>query len=159
MVIILIGALSALGIGLFARSSAFSPLLATQQLQSATLLAQQAALAGNSSRSNVHIRKTSKEFEFIIGATDDPDDPNNTTFFIRREGASMRHSEDGRSSYDGIPADPNSLTITFDSMGRIKSPVAGQNIDFQIRQSSGSIEFHLCLSSLGAVYQGKCDDS
>ena len=42
-VIALIGVLSALGIGLFARSSAFSPLLATQQLASATLLAQQAA--------------------------------------------------------------------------------------------------------------------
>ena len=46
MVIILIGVLSVLGIGLFTRSSAFSPLLATQQLQSAALLAQQAALAG-----------------------------------------------------------------------------------------------------------------
>ena len=51
MVIILIGVLSALGVGLFASRSAFSPLLATQQLASATLLAQQAALAGNSSNS------------------------------------------------------------------------------------------------------------
>ena len=46
-VLILIGVLSALGVGLFASRSAFSPLLATQQLASATLLAQQAALAGN----------------------------------------------------------------------------------------------------------------
>ena len=52
MVIILIGVLSALGVGLFARSSAFSPLLAAQQLESATLLAQQAALAGNTTTTN-----------------------------------------------------------------------------------------------------------
>ena len=57
MVIILIGVISAIGIGLFARSSTFSPLLATQQLASATLLAQQAALAGNS--------VNTEEFQFL----------------------------------------------------------------------------------------------
>src|SRR5690554_4268760 len=141
MVIILIGVLSALGIGLFARSSAFSPFLATQQLASATLLAQQAALAGNPANS-VTIRETPNAFEF---------DAADSRFSIRREGASMAYQVAGQSGFTPIPG--GGFTINFDPMGRLASPFSGQSLQFQI---SGDSDFTLCLSSLGAVYQGPC---
>lgn len=141
MVIILIGVLSALGVGLFARTSAFSPLLATQQLASATLLAQQAALAGNPSTS-VTIRQTSNAFEFEAAGS---------LFSIRREGASMAYQEAGQSGLTPIPG--GGFTINFDRMGRLAAPFSGQSLQFQI---SGDSDFTLCLSSLGAVYQGPC---
>jgi len=140
MVIILIGALSALGIGLFARSPAFNPLLATQQLSSATLLAQQAALAGNSSNSVV-IRQLPDELQFDAGGD---------TFTLSREGASMSYRAGG-GPFAPVPS--TGLTVSFDGLGRVAAPVARENIDFRI---TGASQFHLCLSSLGAVYQGAC---
>lgn len=141
MVIVLIGTLSALGVGLFARNTAFSPLLATQQLASATLLAQQAALAGNPSNS-VTIRQTSNAFEFEAA---------DSLFSIRREGASMAYQEVGQSGLTAIPG--GGLTINFDPMGRLAVPFRDNSLQFQI---SGDSDFALCLSSLGAVYQGPC---
>ncbi|MDX5441425.1 MAG: type II secretion system GspH family protein [Alteromonadaceae bacterium] len=141
MVVILIGVLSALGVGLFARNTAFSPLLATQQLASATLLAQQAALAGNPSNS-VTIRQTSNAFEFEAA---------DSLFSIRREGASVAYQVAGQSGLTPIPG--GGFTINFDRMGRLAAPFSGQSLQFQI---SGDRDFTLCLSSLGAVYQGPC---
>ena len=82
-VIVLIGVLSALGIGLFARSSAFSPLLATQQLASATLLAQQAALAGQPNAS-VRIEHPAGS-EPVFRAQFDPDGPGSAPPFTLQE--------------------------------------------------------------------------
>ncbi|KPQ28017.1 MAG: prepilin-type N-terminal cleavage/methylation domain [Marinobacter excellens HL-55] len=141
MVIILIGVLSALGVGLFSRSSAFSPILATQQLASATLLAQQAALAGNPSNSVV-IRQTPNAFEFEAAGS---------LFSIRREGASLAYQVANQSGPTSIPN--GGLSINFDSMGRLAVPFNGQSLQFQM---SGDSDFTLCLSSLGAVYQGPC---
>ncbi|WP_286815806.1 pilus assembly FimT family protein [Marinobacter sp. UBA3607] len=140
-VIVLVGVLSALGIGLFARGSAFSPLLATQQLASATLLAQQAALAGNPSTS-VTIRQTSNAFEFEAA---------DSLFSIRREGASVAYQVAGQSGLTAIPG--GGFTINFDPMGRLAGPFREKSLQFQI---SGDSDFTLCLSSLGAVYQGPC---
>jgi|SRR5690554_4912864 len=140
-VLVLIGVLSALGVGLFARSAIFSPLLATQQLASATLLAQQAALAGNPSNS-VTIRQTSNAFEFEAA---------DSLFSIRREGASVAYQVAGQSGLTPIPG--GGFTINFDRMGRLAAPFSGQSLQFQI---SGDSDFTLCLSSLGAVYQGPC---
>lgn len=138
--IILIGVLSVLGIGLFANRSAFSPLLATQQLSSATLLAQQAALAGSSSNSIV-IRQLSDELQF---------DASGDRFTLDREGASMSYRVGG-GTFSPIPA--TGLTVSFDGIGRVAAPVAREDIDFRI---TGSSQFDLCLSSLGAVYLGAC---
>ncbi|MBD3639892.1 MAG: type II secretion system protein [Marinobacter sp.] len=140
MVIILIGVLSALGIGLFARSSASSPMLATQQLASATLLAQQAALAGNPSN-GVVIRQLADGFQFEAAGE---------SFALDHEGTSLSYRTSG-GSFAQIPA--TGLTVSFDGLGRVAAPVARENIDFRI---SGSSQFDLCLSSLGAVYQGVC---
>ena len=128
MVIILIGVLSALGVGLFASRSAFSPLLAAQQLASATLLAQQAALAGNPSNS-LSIAQSAEHFRFTVGAR---------TFELPRAGTSL-------SVASGLP-----LTVTFGADG---SPGTGTNIEFTF---TGDSTFESCLSSLGAVYRGSC---
>jgi len=128
MVIILIGVLSVLGIGLFAGRSAFSPLLATQQLASATLLAQQAALAGNPANT-LTIDVVDDDFTFTVGAT---------TFNLPREGTSLNVA-------GGLP-----FTLTFDSSG---APTSGTNISFTF---VGESTFETCLSSLGAVYRGAC---
>jgi MSHA pilin protein MshC len=133
MVIILIGVLTALGIGLFASRSAFSPLLATQQFASATLLAQQAALAGNPANT-LTIEQGGDTFRFIVGAGSG----NARTFEIAREGTSL-------SAPGGLP-----LTLTFDNKG---APSAGTNLQFTF---SGDSTFQTCLSSLGAVYAGSC---
>jgi MSHA pilin protein MshC len=140
MVIILIGVLSAVGIGLFAGRSAFSPLLATQQLSSATLLAQQAALAGNSS-DTLTIRQTSDELLFSAASSQ---------FSLQRSGATMAYSVGG-DPFTTVPA--GGVTIGFDDLGRVASPTARTSIDFRI---TGDSTFNLCLSSLGAVFEGSC---
>lgn len=133
MVIILIGVLSALGVGLFAGRSAFSPLLATQQLASATLLAQQAALAGNVA-DTLTIEEGGSKFRFIVGAGTSA----SRTFELPREGTSL-------SVAGGLP-----LTITFNSDG---APDSGANFQFSF---TGDSTFDTCVSSLGAVYRGSC---
>ncbi|WP_341581319.1 type II secretion system protein [Marinobacter metalliresistant] len=133
MVIILIGVLSAVGVGLFASRSAFSPLLATQQLASATLLAQQAALAGNPANT-LTIEQNADRFRFIVGGGSGTP----RTFEISREGASL-------SVAGGLP-----LTLTFDAKG---APATGASLQFTF---SGDSTFRTCLSSLGAVYAGSC---
>jgi len=132
-VLILIGVLSALGVGLFASRSAFSPLLATQQLASATLLAQQAALAGNPANT-LTIEQGADTFRFIVGAGSG----NARTFEIAREGTSL-------SAPGGLP-----MTLVFDNKG---APSTGTNLQFTF---SGDSTFQTCLSSLGAVYAGSC---
>ncbi|MCL7945988.1 type II secretion system protein [Marinobacter sp. ATCH36] len=140
MVIILIGVLSVLGIGLFAGRSAFSPLLATQQLASATLLVQQAALAGNPSNT-LTISQTGDRLVFDAGINQ---------FEITREGATLSYRLAG-GSYTNVPA--SGFNVTFSPMGRVSGPVARESIDFRL---SGESQFDLCLSSLGAVYTGTC---
>ena len=133
MVIILIGVLSAVGVGLFASRSAFSPLLATQQLASATLLAQQAALAGNPANT-LTIEQNADKFRFIVGGGSG----NPRTFELSREGASL-------SVAGGLP-----LTLVFAAKG---APTTGVSLQFTF---SGDSRFRTCLSSLGAVYAGSC---
>lgn len=143
MVIILIGVLSALGIGLFARSSAFSPLLVTQQLASATLLAQQAALAGNPT-DNVTIAQNGDSFDFTAGGT---------VFSIRRENATLAYRLANQTGAF-TPVSGAGLVVRFDGMGRVAAPAARQTVEFRI---AGDSTFYLCMSSLGAVFQGRCN--
>lgn len=140
-VILLVSVLSMLGIGLFANRSAFSPLLATQQLSSATLLAQQAALAGNPSNSVV-IRQLADELQFEAAGE---------SFALDREGTSLSYRTSSGGSFAPVPA--TGLTVSFDGLGRVAAPVPRENIDFII---TGASQYNLCLSPLGAVYQGAC---
>ena len=132
MVIILIGVLSALGIGLFASRSAFSPLLATQQLASATLLAQQAALAGNEAGS-LSVTQGADDFVFTVG----PGTPSERKFRMSRNGT-------------GLSVSGASFPISFSDLGR---PDTSGDVLFTF---SGNSTFTVCLSSLGAVYGGGC---
>ncbi|WP_235937591.1 type II secretion system protein [Marinobacter caseinilyticus] len=140
MVLILVGILSALGVGLFAGRSAFSPLLVQQQFSSAALLAQQAALAGNPANS-VTLRQTADRLTFeALGSQ----------FDMARNGASLSYRLSG-GSYTLVPG--SGFEVVFDAFGRIGSPVARQPIDFRV---SGESQFDVCLSALGAVYSGAC---
>lgn len=132
MVIILIGVLSVVGIGLFTSRSAFSPLLASQQLSSAILLAQQAALAGNMTMRNVNISQSGDSFIFDVGS--------GPRFEMERAGASL-----------AISGAPLPFTVIFDKRG---FPADGMERQFIF---AGDSIYHICLSPLGAVYQGKCE--
>lgn len=137
-VIILVGALSILGIGLFARESSFSPLLAAQQLESATLLAQQAALAGNPDRF-LSIDQDASDDLFIFRVHDN--DPNTNTvseFSLRRGGATIK--------VNGSPI-PLSAPIEFNRNGA-PVPSVDRTIDI-----SGDSSIRLCLNRLGALYR------
>lgn len=129
MVIILIGVLSALGVGLFARTSTFSPLLATQQLEFATLLAQQAALAGNTSENQLSVTTDGDDFLFTVGS-----------------GESVRLSRGGAS----LSVSGATFPVTFNSLGR---PVTTGAVQFTF---SGDSTYQVCLSPLGAIYRGSC---
>lgn len=129
VVIILIGALSALGVGLFARSSAFSPLLATQQLESAALLAQQAALAGNTSENRFSVTTDSDDFLFTVGTGEGYRIPRGNT---------------------GLSVAGASFPITFNSLGQ---PETAGSVVFTF---TGESTYEVCLSPLGAVYRGTC---
>ena len=140
IVILLVSTLSVVTIGLFTSRSAFSPLLATQQLASATLLAQQAALAGNVS-STVTIEQTSDTLTFRAAGAE---------FSLPRSGATLAYRAAGN-PYADVPA--GGLDIGFSPLGRVATPVARTNMDFRI---TGESTFNLCLSSLGAVFSGAC---
>jgi len=129
MVIILIGVLSVLGMGLFANRSAFSPLLAAQQLSSATLLARQAAMAGNVN-DTVTITDGGSSFTFSVGGIG--------SYSIPKEGTELTVSV-------GLP-----LAIEFNKDG---SSVSGNNLELSF---VGDSRYDICLSSLGAVYSGAC---
>lgn len=129
MVIILIGTLSLLGIGLFARESSFSPLLATQQLESAVLLAQQAGLAGNSDRSSFDVSFAGPNLSFKVGGD---------------EVGTIKHSGSFAIS------DPGVLPVSFDALGR---PGLTSTLSFEF---IGDSTFRVCLSPEGAVYREGC---
>jgi len=143
MVIILIGVLSVLGIGLFTRSSAFSPLLATQQLASATLLAQQAALAGKL-ESSVLVDNAG-DISFKAQYKENESDIDFTTL--------QRFS-----------LDRSDFTVSVNPPGRIYFSKLGaltDRVNRTITVSGDDTGFTFCVSSLGAVYQlspsGNCD--
>ncbi len=128
-VIVLIGVLSTLGLGLFARSSVFSPLLASQQLNSAVLLARQAAMAGNVN-DTVIISDGGSSFTFSVGSIG--------SWSIPKEGTELTVP-------GGLPLD-----IQFNKDG---SPVSGNNLELSF---VGDSRYDICVSSLGAVYSGGC---
>lgn len=132
IVLVLIGVLSALGIGLFASRGAFSPLVASQQLASATLLAQQAALAGHPG-ATLTVAQTADAFRFTVGAGT----LGARVFEVPRAGASL--------SGASLP-----LTLSFTPFGALASgaPVA---LAF-----TGDSSYPVCISGLGAVYAGAC---
>lgn len=128
--LVLIGTLSSVGVGLFANRSAFSPLLANQQLASAVRLAQQSALAGNPAN-EVSIEQVGDQFQFTIG----PGTAAERVFTLRRESASLSATPTISFQPDGTQAGGANTELTFSGTGT---------------------SYTTCISSLGAVYQGSC---
>ena len=134
---VIAGILAAVGIGLFTSSSGFSPLIATQQLQSSILLAQQAAFAGNDFRRLV-ISQTSNEFVFSVEDTDPGTSDRLVQQAVPRSGTSL-------TAPGGVP-----FTLTFSESGAVS---AGLNQELVF---TGESTYRICISSLGAVYAGNC---
>lgn len=138
-VLVLTGILSALGVGLFASRSSYTPQLAVETLQSAALFSQQRALADSYSGNPVTlvVSQSTKDWQFAViegGNTLD-------TFHASRDGASL--------SVDGvIMGNGGSQTLSFDGSGR-----TGSNL--QVVISGGSLH-QLCVSSMGLAYSGAC---
>lgn len=129
-VLVLVGILSSLGIGLFAERSAYTALLARQQLASAVSLAQQGALAGNAGDSLI-IAQSGDELTFTVG----PGTATETVFSIDGEGVTFSGSSQ----------------LTFQKNGSLAS-----NDNQELTFRDNDIRYITCVSSLGAVYQGKC---
>jgi MSHA pilin protein MshC len=138
MVIVLIATLAVLSIGLFAGRSAFSPLLAQQQLSSAVLLAQQAGLAGNGANT-LTVTQGADNFVFSIQDTDPSPAVEVHRFSIAREGTSLNLSG-------------GQFQASFDDFGR---PSTSYSLPFTFI-FTGDSTYRVCLSSLGAVYGGGC---
>lgn len=138
-VLVLLGILSALGVGLLAGRSGYTPLLATDTLQSAALMAQQRALADSDSGNPVSLvmSQSAKAWHFAViegGNTLD-------TFQASRDGATL-------SINGALLADGGSQSLTFDSSGRI-----GSNTQIAVGGESTHL---LCISSMGLAYPGAC---
>ncbi|WP_097462361.1 prepilin-type N-terminal cleavage/methylation domain-containing protein [Mangrovitalea sediminis] len=138
-VLVLVGILSALGVGLFAGRSTYTPLLATNTLQSAALFAQQRALADADSGNPVSlvISQTAKDWLFAVvdsGTTLD-------TFQASRDGATL--------SLNGVQlGNGASQSLSYDGAGR-----TGSNTQVSV---SGDSTRQLCISSMGLAYPGAC---
>lgn len=138
-VLVLIGILSALGVGLFASRASYTPLLATETLQSATLFSQQRALADADSGNPVSlvISQTAQDWHFAIvesGTTLE-------TFRASRDGATL-------SLGGALVGNGSSQNLSFDAAGR-----TGKNIQVVV---TGDSVHRLCISSMGLAYPGVC---
>lgn len=136
--LILVGILSALGIGLLASPSDYSPGAAQDQLISSALLAQKRALANTSGTTTLTLEQSDSAWVFRV-------DQNGTSYPERkaaREGAELR--------IDGSSFGNGSRDFQFGPNGHL---VSGGNIRFEF--SSTSVH-KACLSSLGFAYPREC---
>lgn len=130
--LVLIGILSALGIGLLASPSTYSAGAARDQFVSTALLAQKHALAG----------APSSTIDFSYER-----DGNNLVFLVERDGSELaRRTADA----SDVTASPSSLGLEFDSAGRLVSS-DGQGVSFTAASTHNA-----CISSLGFPYAGDC---
>lgn len=139
IVIVILGILSAVGIGLFASSGNYTTLLARDQFIASALLAQKRALA-NTDESNpvsLTLEQDAAEWRFLISQ--------GTFSFIARN-ADRKNTQ---LTIDGSAA-TNSQSFTFDRRGRV-----GSNI--QLRFSGNGSSHLACLGSTGFSYTGSCE--
>lgn len=137
MVIVLIGIISSLGVGLFASRSNFSPLLISQQITAAALLAQQRALANNDG--NPVRMQVSQSVSQV-------------TVTLSQGGAAV--TEPFEADRDNVNVTANGaavgggFTLDFDANGR-----TGSNTQFAV---VGDSTHNLCISAMGFAYDGLC---
>lgn len=138
-VLILIGIVSALGIGLFARTSSFTALAGRDLLVSTALLAQSRAL-GNPDPGNpvtLSISQTADEWRFAVSQ-------GGVAFDTRTQSR-----ESGSSLNINGSAPP--VTLSYGTDGSLASGT-NQAIVF----SSGGNSKRLCIASTGFPYTGAC---
>ncbi|TDT36988.1 MSHA pilin protein MshC [Halospina denitrificans] len=137
--LVLIGILSALGIGLLASPGAYSAGAARDQFVSSALLAQKRALANSGSTDTVTLEIEENADEWIFRVTQ-----GNTQYPKRsaaREGATL--------SVNGSPPG-NPETFEFDPRGRL---VGGGDAELVF---DGTSAHRACISSLGFAYPERC---
>ena len=130
--LVLIGILSALGIGLLASPSTYSAGAARDQFVSTALLAQKHALAGGPSNSvNFSYEQIGSELIFRVA----------------RDGDELAVRSADASDLDFSPAD---FSVDFDSQGHLSG-----GSEIPVNFEAGSSE-QACISELGFAYAGGC---
>ena len=144
MVLVIIGILSAAGIGLFATRSDFAPFLAKDVLISSSLLAQQRALA-NQQATSVTLTVSQDADNWTVQVAQ-----GGTSFdahAVERAGTAL--SVDGSTLSNG-----SSVTLTYDRRGSTGSTGStGSNRCFEFE---GAASFDVCVSSEGFAYECSC---
>lgn len=137
--LILLGILSALGVGLLVSPGAYSAGAARDQFVSSALLAQKRALANTGgSGTSLTIEQTSSQWLFQV-------EHNGTSYPERsaeREGADLR--------IDGSLLGNDSRDFEFDSQGHLAN---GSNVSLEF---DGTSVHEACISSLGFAYPQEC---
>lgn len=130
LVLVLIGILSALGIGLFASSGAYSASAARDQFVASTNLATKLALArsGDSDTIELRIEESDTQWRFIV-------DPGNRVRTAEREKATLTR--------------PVS-TLSYTPQGRLD---AGAPLEFAF---TGNSAHRACVLTSGFAYAGAC---
>lgn len=136
-VIIILGILAALGIGLFSGKSGYSGLLTEKTLQTASLFAQQRALASSETGNNVTltISQTANQWQFTItqsGTTLE-------SFTAERDNSTLT-----------INGSSPPQSLVYDGQGHLTT---GKPVQIVV---AGEGSHSLCISSLGLAYPGAC---
>ena len=139
IVLVILGILSAVGIGLLANSGTYATLLARDQFISSALLAQKRALANTDLSNSVTLtlQQDTAEWRYLISQG---------TFTFSTRNTDRKNAQ---LTIAGTAA-TNSQSFTFDRRGRV-----GSNIQFNF---AGNGTSHLaCLGSTGFAYTGSCE--
>ncbi|MYL27630.1 MULTISPECIES: pilus assembly FimT family protein [Halomonadaceae] len=147
--LILIGAISALGIALLASPSAYSAGAARDQFISSALLAQKRALANTDATVALTITESAGQWCFRVSAKGDAGCSGNQrgARTAAREGASLQN---------------NPGTLYYRGIRRVNAsdePIsAGSNIDLNFVPSGGGAGHPACISASGFAYPERCID-
>ena len=138
--LLLVGILTAVGIGLFASKSSYTTRLAQQTLQSAALLAQQRALASAESLGDVNLMITQSSADWTFKLVQNG---------VMLDTLSAERDGDQLSIAGTVLSDGATYSLPFDSQGMTGS---------QSRQVifSGESTHKLCISAMGLAYPGDC---
>ena len=146
MTLVLIGIISALGIGLLSSPSAYSAGAARDQFVTSALLAQKRALANSGKTMVLVVDENTDEWSFCVGeenlATDCEEMTLASVRTAAREGASL--------SIDNSLLNNGSRTFRFGASGHLASATPVE------LQFDGTSTHNACISSLGFAYPQAC---
>ena len=147
--LVLVGILSALGVGLLVSPGAYSASAARDQFLSSALLAQKQALADTSTTYALSIRQYEDQWCFHVAASSD------ASCNAGQEGARLAARE-------GATLQNNPGTLYFRSGQRVDaggSPLpVGNSVNLTFTGANGGNSHSVCVSSSGLAYAGSCVD-